>query len=732
MASSTVTYLLAAAVAAASIATIVSSGSSFAPTKNRNAGVEGYDELSSPDSSSVMPSNGGVSGTSSGAPAIGGGSGTTPGSPSTGAGTTGANLGSVNLRPKPSKTDSPLVAPKLKYPFQDQSVMDPLNFPNDGGLKLKDPSNLKKDVQYDVATGDYDIFERIGTEDYRPPTYMTPEEYENYMFNKQLFGYWRKRTKAEAVKQGSHSLIPKLHVGGEYFDRIFGGNTIDIRPQGTAELIFGLNNSTTQNPVLPVSQRSITTFNFNEKIQLNVVGKIGDKLKITTNYNTEATFDFENQMKIEYTGYEDEIIKKIDAGNVSLPLTGTLITGSTSLFGIKTQMQFGKLTATTVLSQAKGQKTVINVTGGAQTSNFTITGDNYEANKHYFLSQYFRDRFDTAMSSLPVVASTVAITRVEVWVTNRSSNTVNLRNIIAFEDLGEGRHIANKKVLPLGQNLPDNNANDLYRQLTDSLPVGLYPAYLKNRNFTTTSNSLPPWYVISNDYEVVNLARQLSPSEYTVNSLLGYISLNQALNYDQVLSVAFQYTLNGKTYQVGEFSTDGVASPKPLILKMLKATTINTKAPIWNLMMKNIYNIGGYQISPTNFRLDVFYNNLNTGIDINFFPDGPQASKPLIQVLGLDRLDQQGDPVADGVFDFLPGVDINVSNGRIIFPSVEPFGSYLINKLTIPGPPVNTAYATKYAFPQLYDSTKVAAQQFPQLNRFTIKGSYTGNSTNDG
>ena len=632
--------------------------------------------------------------------------------------------------PVPAQLPPAVEAPKLKYPFKDQSLMDPLNFPNDGGLKLKDPSNLKKDVQFSPSTGNYEITEKIGTLDYRPPTYMTPEEYDYLMLHKQLKSYWNKRTKAEAIKQGSRSLIPKLYVGGEYFDRIFGGNTVDIRPQGTAELIFGVNNSTTQNPVLPVSQRSITTFDFNEKIQLNVVGKIGDKLKLTTNYNTEATFDFENQMKIEYTGYEDEIIKKIDAGNVTLPLTGSLITGSTSLFGIKTQMQFGKLTATTVLSQAKGQKSVINVTGGAQTSNFSITADNYEANRHYFLSQYFRDRFDTAMGHLPVVASTVSVTRVEVWVTNRSAATTNVRNIVAFQDLGEGRHIANKRVLPLGNNLPDNNSNDLYKQLTDSLPAGMYPAYLKNRNFTTISNKLPSWYVISNDYEVVELARQLSPSEYTVNPLLGYISLNQSLNYDEVLGVAFQYTLNGKTYQVGEFSTDGVTSPKPLILKMLKATTLNTHAPIWNLMMKNIYSIGGYQISPTNFRLDVFYNNLTTGVDINFLPDGPQATKPLIQVLGLDRIDQQGDPVSDGLFDFLPGVDINTANGRVVFPSVEPFGTYLMNKLMTNGNPPN-AYALKYGFPELYDSTRVGAQQFPQLNRFTIKGSFTGNSSND-
>ncbi len=634
---------------------------------------------------------------------------------------------------KTAAIDTPLTAPKLRYNFQDQSVQDPLNYPNGGGLKLKDPSNIKKDVQYDPTTGQYEITQKIGNEDYRPPTYMTPEEYEDYIIQQKIKSYWGQRTKAEDVKKGNRSLIPTLHVGGEYFDRIFGGNTVDIRPQGTAELIFGLNNSTTQNPALPVNQRSITTFNFNEKIQLNVVGKIGEKLKLTTNYNTEATFDFENQMKIEYNGLEDEIIKKIEAGNVSLPLTGSLISSSTSLFGIKTQMQFGRLTATAVLSQDKGKKSVINVSGGAQTTNFSITGDQYEANRDYFLAQYFRDRFDTAMGSLPVILSDVIVTRVEVYVTNRTNTVVGLRNIVGFADLGEDK----KHSSPLFKEnvihdvsptsvLPYNTQNDEYHQVADTIS-----GYLKDRNFNTVTTKLPAWYVNARDYENVNLARMLAPTEYTFNPKLGFISLNQALNYDQVLAVAFQYTYNGKVYQVGEFSTDGIVSPKPLFLKLLKGTVTNPQLPIWNLMMKNIYSIGGYQINPQNFVLNILYNNISTGVNINYFPDGPVSGKPLVQVFGLDRLNSNGDAIPDGAFDFLDGVTIMSASGRIIFPSVEPFGSYLINKQVIRKNPNDSTYAKKYGFKQLYDSTLIVAQQFPQLNRFTLSGSFKSSSSSD-
>lgn len=624
---------------------------------------------------------------------------------------------------KPSPVDSPDTPSKLKYEFKDKSVQDPLYYPNGGGLKLDDPANIKKDVEYDPVTGQYVIKQKIGDLDYRPPTYMSPEEYMDYRIQKQVKSYWRQRTNAEDVKQSNRALIPKLHVSGDLFDRIFGGNTVDIRPQGTAELIFGVNNSKTENPVLPVKQRSITTFDFNEKIQLNVIGKIGDKLKLTTNYNTEATFDFENQMKIEYNGHEDEIIKKIEAGNVTLPLTGSLITGSASLFGVKTELQFGKLTATTIFSQQKGKKSEINVTGGAQVSNFEVTGDNYEANRHFFLSHYFRDRFDTALSKLPLIQSDVSITKVEVWVTNRSSTTTDLRNIVAFSDLGEdAKHISTfvqPFIIDSADYIPKNGASDLYYQIADSLA-----GYLRERDFNKVTSVLPPQFVIARDYERIELSRRLAPTDFTFNQRLGYISLNQSLNYDEVLAVAFQYTVNGVTYQVGEFSTDGIISPKPLFVKLLKGTTVNPRLPIWDLMMKNIYSIGGYQINQQDFKMEVWYNNPATGVDINFLPDGPYKGKTLVGVLALDRLNNNGDAVSDGVFDYIDGVTINANNGRIIFPVSEPFGNHLYDKILGTDPVTHKPFADKYAFKELYDSTKTRAQQVPEKNRFKLKGSY--------
>ncbi len=620
----------------------------------------------------------------------------------------------------------------LPYPFHDESYLDPVNQDHNGGLFLNPPSNVQNSVTYDPDSNIFNVTQSMGGLQYHPPSYMTFDEYMKYDFDHQLKTYWKQRHEAEQLNKQNSRLVPPIKISSVVFDRIFGGTTVDIRPQGTAELTFAYNHTRTDNPALPERQRKISTFDFNEKIQLNVIGKIGEKLKLTTNYNTEATFDFENQMKLEYTGYEDEIIKKIEAGNVSLPLSGTLITGSQSLFGIKTQLQFGKATVTSIFSQQKGKKSEVEVQGGATTTNFEITADNYESGKHFFLAQYFRNNYNLALSALPLINSGINITKVEVWVTNTTNYSGDTRNILALTDLGEHDSISygppfgpvvSSGISPLAQNTANNLNPALFNpaQLLSALE-GLYG-----------SGGLGLRQI--RDYEKITNAKKLSSSEYTFNQKLGYISLNQAMNPDQVLAVAFQYTYQGNTYQVGEFSTDGVAAPNALILKMLKSSNVSPKQDhlLWKIMMKNIYAIGAYQVKPQDFKLDVYYNNPATGTDIVYLPVPEQPlinGKPLIQVLNCDRLNQQLDQTPDGLFDFIDGVTINSQNGRVIFPVTEPFGSFLRSKIN-PTHDINLITAeNKFAYNQLYDSTKYAAQQFPDKNRFKLKGSYKSASGN--
>lgn len=640
-----------------------------------------------------------------------------------------------NLVNLPEVVILPVDSPEVDLPYPINDNVNP--YGNPGRINLTDPSNVNNVIEYDPETGKYYFYQRIGDNiDFRNPTVMSFDEYMAYVNANSVRDYWKEiRTDDQIASDddsGPDPFRPSLQINNKAFDRIFGGNTVDIRPQGSAELTFGANINKNENPQIPVNQRRITTFNFDQRIQLNVVGHIGDKLKLSTNYNTEATFDFENQTKIEYTGYEDEIIQKIEAGNVSMPLNNSLITGSQSLFGIKTQLKFGRLTATALFSQERGQKKEINVQGGAQTQDFEIRIDNYEANRHYFLSGYFRDNYDRAMQSLPVVNSGAQITRIEVWAVNQTANVEDTRNIIGYTDLGEGEDFQNPlNPLPIGDfplnDFPDNAQNQLYSIVDGNAQI---------RGFTQSSQALAGLGLVNGrDFERLSNARQLSPNEYTYNERLGFISLNQSLNNAEVLAVSYQYTLNGRTYQVGDLSNDGFTAPDALYLKLLKSTVLDVTNPMWDLMMKNVYSLGAYQVNSQEFLLNVWYNDPKEGIDIPVIPEPEVLNTPLLQIFNLDKLDQNGNSQADGRFDFVDfaatlGGTINAQNGRIFFPVIEPFGEHLSTTLANAG--MDPSRIAAIAYPQLYDSTKIVAQQnFLYLNRFKLKGSYRSASSDE-
>jgi cell surface protein SprA len=621
-------------------------------------------------------------------------------------------LGFYAPQPPP---DTPEVI--LPYPFGNN---------NNGGLYLNQPENIKSGYEYDPETGNYNYKEKYGDYNFRPPSYLTFDEYLKYDYNKRTKEYWREKSGTESdMAHGAKGLAPTLKVESEAFDRIFGGDKIEIRPNGSAELIFGVNSSRRDNPAIPERQRRVTTFDFDQRIQLSVIGQIGDKLRISTNYNTQATFDFENQMKLEYTGYEDEIIQKIEAGNVALPVKGSLITGSQTLFGIKSELKFGRLRVTTVLSQEKGEKKEIEITGGAQIQEFEKNVADYEANKHFFLSQFFRDQYESALSNPPLISSRITVNRVEIWVSNVNRATDNIRNVIAMQDLGEATltHIHRDDLTSdndINSPIPDNNANNLYSNLS-----GGFPNSSAIRSFTNASVVIDGLgFVNGLDYEVYENARMLSSSEYILNPQLGYVSLNSMIGDDDIVAVAYQYTYNGKTYQVGEFSTDGINGQNALYLKLLKSTILNTKIPNWNLMMKNVYSLGAFNVGQKDFLLDIWYLNPETGVEIPFLPEGSVKGKPIIMLTDIDRLNQMNQPGADGVFDFMPNITINPNNGRVYFPVLEPFGSDLRKKFSSG----EIALANKFAFDSLYSTTQALAKLDAPHNRYVIKGQYSSSS----
>ncbi len=602
------------------------------------------------------------------------------------------------------------------------------------------PGNFKREVEYDPINKQYIIRNLVGGRLLSNPQYLSVEEYQRMLDAEIKAQNWRSFSDTDVTNYRRTGILPPVTVNSRTFERMFGGNTIDIQPRGEAELTVLGRVNRNENPLFNERQRVQSNFDFNQRIQMDVVGNIGTKLKLNMNYNTEAQFDFENQVKLDYTGGEDDIIKKIEAGNVSLPLNTSLITGTQALFGVKTQLQFGRLTATSVFSQQKSQSREIRIANGAQQNEFRISADSYEANKHYFLAQYFRNNYNKTLANPPTINSAVNITKIEVWITNKTGNTTDSRDVLALMDLGENRPY-NSSLIQGGAGytaVPSAFAAPNFPRASNNLLERL-PAGARSTN----SNEVISFFQANgatDNFAKLTYARKLTDKEFSFHPQLGYISLNNALNADEVLAVAYRYTYNGVEYQVGEFSTDiafNQSTPNVLYAKLLKNETTKTNLPIWDLMMKNIYAIGGYQIAAQNFKLDIFRIDESSGVERPAISEGQRTQNRLwIDITGLDRLNQQDEKKPDGVFDFqaeqIPFsnytansrkgyITIDPLNGRIIFPVVEPFGADLAAQFS----PAEAALAERYTFPALYDSTQVIARQlFSKQNRYILRGGF--------
>lgn len=626
---------------------------------------------------------------------------------------------------------------EIELPFPIENNIDPTQS-NPQRFDLGDPTILNQTVVYDPVTGTYIFKETIGNSNlnYRNPSMMTLEEFLEYERQQALKDNWKDRIDQQTKE--NQALIPPIKIESKAFENFFGSNEISIRPQGSVEVSLGVNSSRYDNPMLPIRQRKVTRFDFQQQIQMNLVGQIGTKIKLNTSYNTQAAFDFDNITKLGYNGNEDQIMQKIEAGNVSLPLPTSLIQGSQTLFGVRTQLKFGRLTVDGIAASSRGRRQEINITGKNQVTPFELTADNYEANKHYFLNYYFRDNYNNAMSELPIPRSEINITRMEVWLTNRVNNTENTRNIIAFSDLGEAKteNLEGNPTILTGNEIPSNNANNLYQWVYGQ---PLVRGFSNAVQALSAQNTSPGPFEQAIEYEKVENARKLSEQEYNYNALLGFISLNLPLNNDEVLAVAYEYTYRGETYQVGEFSTDGIDGQQALFMKLLKPTITSPRNKVWDLMMKNVYSIGAYQLSKEGFRMDILYNNPETSLPIPFFPYDGVKDVQLVTLLEMDKLNMNNQPFSDGLFDFAPmtfngarsesGGTINPRNGRVYFTTIEPFGATLKAKMIAEGIP--EAIVDRAIFSELYDSTKTAAQQIPSKNRFLFKGEYQSSITSD-
>ena len=614
---------------------------------------------------------------------------------------------------EPTSIEIPNALPpdSLRYPVKKTTAQDEDNKDRQS-IDLRDPENLKTGVYYDEKTGSYRYGTKLGENYLETPFYMTSDEFQTWSIQRSMREYYRKKN-AEAYKAKGKDKFDftdmKFDLGPA--NKIFGPGGVRVKTQGSAELKLGGNTRNVDNPSLSERNRKVFSFDFDEKVNLSVSAKVGDKMGMDFNYNSDATFSFDTQkLKLQYQGKEDEIIKLVEAGNVSMPSNNSLITGATSLFGIRTDLQFGKLKLQTIVAQKKSSSSQVSSSGGVQLSSYEFRADEYDENRHFFLGHFFRDNYDKNMSQLPNILSGITVNRVEVWVTNKTGQTTNTRNIVALSDLGEYSHYTNSLWSPSGTENPQNASNTEYATLS-----GLSGA----RDISTATSTLDGLGLDGGtDYEKLESARLLSSSEYHVNTSLGYISLKSTLQTDQVLGVAYEYTYRGTTYQVGEFSTDITDNSQTLFVKALKNTANTPSQGNWDLMMKNVYALGATSVQKEKFRLDIKILSDTSGVYLSYLPEAGLKDKKLLQLLGMDRLDNNNKRNPNAYFDYVSGYTIDPDEGRVYFTTVEPFGSYMREVIG------NDAVADKYVFQELYDSTKTVAKQIAEKDKYIITGQY--------
>ncbi|MEN1783570.1 MAG: cell surface protein SprA [Bacteroidota bacterium] len=652
-----------------------------------------------------------------------------------------------------------------------------------GRILLDDPNSVVAKYTYDPKIDRYVYTESVGDFNVNYPLFLTPEQYYDLVQKESIKSYFKEKIdaftgKKEGSEEARKNLLPNFYVNNSFFESIFGGNTIEVIPQGSVAMDLGIIWQKNDNPALSPRNRTNLSFDFDQRISLSLLGKVGERLQVTANYDTEATFDFQNLVKLDYRPTEDDILRKIEVGNVNMPLNSSLITGAQSLFGVKAQLQFGRTTVTAVFSEQQSQTNTVVAQGGGTLNEFAITALDYDEDKHFFLAQYFRDNYDNALANYPFIQSQVQITRLEVWVTNRNQQTLNVRNLVAIQDLGEGEiGIDGTENTRLGIEgtppasffnttgtgiLPRNSNNDYDPDLIGTAEGALTEAIRDIATVEQGFNTAATGGYDPNqgfDYAILENARKLEVNrDYQFNNQLGYISLNQRLSNDEVLAVAFQYTtLDGQVFQVGEFANGGIdattttvttpgATPiienNTLVLKLLKSNITNVDDPIWDLMMKNIYSTGAFQLSQEDFRMNILYTdptprNYITPVDPNVGWPANLEDRILINVFNLDRLNIYNDVQAggDGFFDYLPGITIDTQTGRIIFTKVEPFGEYLFDLLgggtyDVENDQGYNVNQQRYVFRNMYAKTKAASLQDAEKNRFQLKGRYKSQGNN--
>ena len=612
------------------------------------------------------------------------------------------------------------------------------------GLRAPPPRALRHEVTL-REDGRYEARERVNERDVRVarrfdrPTYRRLRERAERRLTFQDLAAERERLRA---REGASGVGLNIAVpGGQQspFTTIFGRPEVDLRVTGQADVRAGFDYRQSDQQAARTGQASQVDPDFRQELRLGVTGTIGDKMQVDVNWDTERDFDYQNQLRLRYTGYDDEILQSVEAGNVFLDTPSSLIRGGQSLFGIKSELQFGGLRLTTVASQQEGQSNSLSVSGGAELTTFELRPTDYDDGTHFFLSYYHRNRWEDAHSrpenGLILFDGFERITDIEVWKleTRRQNEDDPGRQVVAMADLGESDELlalANQFTTP---ELPERARDQYTYGPGGDVATELRPGDASARSYLEDVLGLS-----SSDYQTGQFQRLDQGRDYNLNDRLGYLSLNQRLQESEALAVAFRYsTQDGQRRQVGDFASesggsDGGASSDRLVLKLLRPSNLRTPSDdletnpaAWYYEMRNLYRIGR-NIQQNDFELD-----------LRFEPPGERSTdripavtgqQTLLQVLGLDRLTEQGAPQPDNSFDFTP-LTIDQGRGLLIFPFLEPFGDRLASVIDANAPPAQQAdLRDQLVFRNLYVQRKDNARRDSRRDLYRVEGSYRGSS----
>ena len=495
-------------------------------------------------------------------------------------------------------------------------------------------SGLKKVYEIDENNTTVSIKQTLLNDNFVSPVTLSLEDYINLRYQISPSSIWRdyvnKNLFSEVRQaQGGKGIgfdIP-IPIKSQAFQKIFGGNTVGLSVQGNVTIDGGLRHEKRSEVKTAINRHSNYNFKMKQTQRFTVKGNVGEKVNVYVDQDSERPFEFDNAIKLEYKGFEDEVIESIEAGNVSLSLPSTrFVTFSaknSGLFGIKTNMRLGNLKMTTIASQEKGQKKKLSISGGATSDENRIDDSNWRKGTYFFLNTDYRENFKIFQDGLHVASPNI-VSRIEVYKVEPRLHTQ--------ADAIFGWAIADTTGL---------TGSDPTNPDTSEVDKDHYKGYFKRLEQNT---------------------------DYYIDKDLGFIALNQPLR-DEILAVAYRDTL-GK-YQAGNIDyNESSSSAKPIILQMLRTDNPQPTDQVWPLEWKNVYYLGSRNIQKEGFDLKIYFKPPSGDPQETIDKNGTPIS--YLEIFGLDRVDLNGNPTSDNILDDNPNF-INWARGELIFPELEPF-----------------------------------------------------------